>query len=79
MRTTLFILAALILFPIAAAAQNTTFNTSGGSPSSSGSPSNNRLTADLHFLTRGEIGDGGILRWAWLAPNITPRILTKEW
>ncbi|MBR1834250.1 MAG: hypothetical protein IJ785_01895 [Bacteroidales bacterium] len=68
MRTTLFILATLILFPIAAAAQDTALFTSGGSPSRGGSPSTNRLTADLHFLTRGEIRDGGI---AAAAPEAT--------
>ena len=50
MKTLAYIIAALFLFPLAASAQDTTQN----------ARRDNRLTADLQFLTRGEIRDGGL-------------------
>ncbi len=50
MKTLACIIAALFLFPLAATAQDTTHTTRR----------DNRLTADLQFLTRGEIRDGGL-------------------
>ena len=45
MKKTLYLIAALLTLPLAATAQDTTAN---------------RLTADLQFMTRGEIRDGGL-------------------
>ena len=50
MRTAICIIASLLLFPLAVSAQDTT---------QSPHP-DNRLTADLQFMTRGEIRDGGL-------------------
>ena len=50
MKTLICIIAALFLFPLAASAQDTTQN----------ARRDNRLTADLQIMTRGEIRDGGL-------------------
>ena len=50
MRTAIYIIASLLLFPLAVSAQDTT---------QSPQP-DNRLTADFQFMTRGEIRDGGL-------------------
>lgn len=50
MRTAICIIASLLLFPLAVTAQDTTQL----------HYPNNRLTADLQFMTRGEIRDGGL-------------------